>query len=118
MLVKSKRLNLKTEFTWVAGGQRAENDLMKLFFRFGGDDNPKVGIATAKATFKDASDRNRARRLTSIGFEKLYPCLCLKVKIIALPKRAVLQVSSEEVTKSLEELLNKKGLLNNEITAG
>lgn len=116
MLAKDKRLNLNKEFKWVAGGQRVENDLVKLFFRFGAGDDPKVGIATSKANFKEAAERNRARRLTSIGFEKLYPNLCLKVKIIALPKRMILQVSSEEVTKSLEELLRKKGLLNYEIT--
>lgn len=112
MLSKEKRLNLKSSFSWVASGERAGNTLFKVFFRFGENTQPKIGIATAKSTFKKAVDRNKARRVTSFGFERLYRQLPSNVNIIVLPKEGILKLSGEEVYNSMFELLKKKGLVN------
>ncbi len=111
MLSKDKRLNLKKDFTWVAAGEKLGNQFLKLFVRFGSNLEPRVGIATSKNTFKNATDRNRARRLVSKGFEQLYRQIVPGINIIVLPKEGVLKLSSEEVTSSLEELLTKNGLI-------
>lgn len=107
MLPRKKRLNLKKDFSWVASGKKLGNETVKIFFRFGDNDQPKVGIATSKAVFKKASERNRARRLISKGFEALYNTLPEKINIVAMPKEDILKVDSEEVTRSLKELLKK-----------
>ncbi|MFH0937362.1 MAG: ribonuclease P protein component [Candidatus Daviesbacteria bacterium] len=111
MLPQTKRLNLKKDFNWVASGKKAENDLIKVFFRFGENGEPKIGIALSKVSFKKATDRNRARRLVSSGFEYLYPEISKDINIIALPKTQILKVNSEEVKKALAQILRKNGLL-------
>lgn len=112
MLPKDKRLNLKKDFKWVASGQKAENDLTKLFFKFGENPFPLVGIAVSSAVFKKAVDRNRARRLISTGIENFYRQLTPGVNIVLLPKSGVLNVSSNEVISSLKQLLEKNQLIS------
>ena len=114
MLPREKRLNLKKDFKWVAAGGKVENNLVKLFFKAGSNQLPKVGIATSKAVFRKAVDRNRARRLVSFGFEALYNRLPQGINIVALPKKEIIQLNSEEVKDSLEGLLEKVGVLEDE----
>ena len=109
MLPKQNRLNLKKDFKWVASGGKLENSLVKLFFKQGDLPFPRVGIALSKATFRKAVDRNRARRLLSKGFENLYNKLPSGINIVALPKKEVIELNSDQVTKSLEEILEKAG---------
>lgn len=111
MLSKDKRLNLKTSFNFVIKGQKLENQLTKIFFRSGDNSQALVGIALKKEHFKLATDRNRARRLISKGFENLYNKLPEGINIVTMPKKEVLSKSSDEVTKSLEEILMKANLL-------
>lgn len=112
MLSKDKRLNLKTSFNFVIKGQKTENSLYKMFFRFGDLPQPKVGIALKKDYFKLAVDRNRARRLTSKAMEVIYPNLKEKVNLILMPKTGVLQSSSKEIEIFLRNELEKAELLN------
>lgn len=111
MLSKDKRLNLKKDFKWVAAGERSENSLLKIFFRYGQEETPKVGIALSKTSFKKAVERNRARRLISKGFESLYCKLPSGINIIALPKNHALALDSDKVSALLEELLIKNKIL-------
>lgn len=117
MLPRESRLNLKKDFRWVAAGQRAENGLAKIFFRFGDNPLPRIGIATSKANFKKAVERNRARRVISKGFEDLYNFLPPGLNIVILPKVDVLKLKSEGVTEVLKKSLAEKGIFNN-ATAG
>lgn len=110
MLPQSKRLNLKESFTWVAAGQKAGNNLMRIFFRFGDNEQPLVGISAPKSAFLKAVERNKARRKVSTAFESLYKQIVPKANIIALPKKEILQASSSEVQSSVEGLLRKEGL--------
>lgn len=112
MLSKSKRLNLKKDFKWVAQGKSVSDTIVKLMIRFGDNQFPKVGIAVSSQTFKKAVKRNRARRLISKGFEILYDKLPGKINIIALPRAAILEKDANKVQKQLEELLTKEGLFN------
>lgn len=111
MLSKEKRLNIKRDFSWVRSGQRLENSQLKLFYRFGEIDNPRVGIAVSGKVFKKAVERNRARRLLSSGFENLYNRLVKKVNILAMPKEEVLKLKSDEMVRILEELLKQGRLI-------
>ncbi len=114
MLAKEKRLNLHNNFTWVASGERITGGFLKLFIRFGENQYPKVGIATSKRDFKEAVWRNRARRLTSTGFERLYNLLPDKINIVAIPKANILKLNSEQIFLALSELLKKHKLLKDE----
>ncbi|OGE70795.1 hypothetical protein A2617_01790 [Candidatus Daviesbacteria bacterium RIFOXYD1_FULL_41_10] len=122
MLPKSKRLNLKKDFKWVASGQKIEDSLMKIFYRscdpstqftlsLSKGSGPSVGIALSTSVFRKAVDRNRARRLTSKAFEGLYDKIPRNLNIVAMPKAGILDKKSGEVIKDLEELLMKNDLL-------
>lgn len=112
MLPKPQRLNLKKDFKWVASGNKLETKFIKLFVRSGGNQYPKVGIATSGKIFKKASQRNRARRLISAAFEALYPSLPNHINIVTLPKVGILEVKSSDVLLDLEGILKSEKIIN------
>lgn len=105
MLPKHQRLNLKTDFKWVASGKKIDTEFLSLFIRIGENPYPKVGIATSSKVFKKAHARNRARRIVAASFEVLYTKLPVNVNIVALPKAGILKVKSGDVVIDLEENL-------------
>jgi ribonuclease P protein component len=112
MLAKEKRLNVKKEFTRVAGGKKIDHPFVKLFFIIEGQNIPKIGLALSGNYFKKAVDRNKAKRVISTGFEKLYQQIVPGAKIIAMPKTEVLKLNSGEILSNLEKLLKQNKLLN------
>lgn len=115
MLARSKRLNLKKDFKWVAKGKKIDTQFAKLFIRFGDPSEslgPRVGIAVSSSLFKKATQRNRARRLVSAALETLYPSLPQGINIIALPKEGVLKVKSSDVLLDLERLLKSEKIIS------
>lgn len=111
MLSKVKRLNLKTDFKWVASGKKLETKYLKLFTRIGDNLSPRIGIALSGKSFKKANERNRARRVVSAAFEAMYSQLPTNISIVALPKAHILEVKSQEVVLDLEKVLP---IINNE----
>ena len=112
MLPKSKRLNLKKDFKWVASGKKLETKYLKLFIKFGENTSPRVGIATSSKSFKKATERNRARRLVSAAFESTIYHLPSTINIVALPKSSVLDVKSNDVLLDLEEKLKVEKIID------
>ena len=106
MLPKNKRLNLKKDFKWVVSGQKVESKFVTLFMRTGQNSFPLVGIASSSRHFKKATDRNRAKRVTSSVIEKLYSKLPSNINIVVLPKLTIVGVKSQDVLSSMEEVLN------------
>ena len=111
MLPKSQRLNLKTDFKWVAAGKRLETKYLKLFVKIGDNTFPRVGIAVSGKVFKKATQRNRARRLVSSAFESLYSNLPKSINIVALPKMQVLDVKSADVLLDLGAVLKNEKII-------
>ncbi|KKR80364.1 MAG: Ribonuclease P protein component [Candidatus Daviesbacteria bacterium GW2011_GWA1_41_61] len=111
MLSKDKRLNLKRDFQWVASGEKISSEIVKLFYRYGENNQAQVGIAVSSSVFKKAVQRNRARRLVSTAFEALYPNLSQQVKIIAIPRQGVLKLNPAKILNYLKSLLKKRNLL-------
>ena len=111
MLPKPQRLNLKKDFKFVASGKRLDTKLLKLFVRTGDNKWPRVGIALSSKHFKNATDRNRAKRLVSFAFESIYVELPANINIVALPKPGILIVKSKYVVLDLEEALKAQGLI-------
>lgn len=112
MLPKHKRLNLKKDFKWVAAGKKLETDYLKLIIKPGDNQMPKIGIAVSSKSFKKATQRNRARRLTSAAFEILYGRLPANINIVVLPKTGVINVKSSEVQLDLEAVLKNEKIIN------
>lgn len=112
MLPKSKRLNLKKDFKWVATGKKVETKFLKLFLRTGDNQTPRVGIATSSKSFRKSSERNRARRLASFAFEALYPKLPSTINIVALPKVGITSVKSQDALSDLEGILKSENIIN------
>lgn len=111
MLPKSQRLNLKTDFKWVASGKKLETKYLKLFIKFDENELPRVGIAVSGKTFKKAVERNRARRLTSSAFEALFQGLPKGSNILVLPKAGVIAVKSSDILLDLEAGLRREKIL-------
>ena len=105
MLPKSKRLNLKKDFKWVASGKKIDTKFATIFLKMGQNSFPKVGVATSLRYFKKATERNRAKRVISQACEKLYPKLPDNINIVVLPKVAALGVKSQDVLSDLEKAL-------------
>ncbi len=113
MLPKSQRLNLKKDFKWVtAGGKAVDTKFLKLFIIMGENTQPRIGIALSSKNFKKATERNRAKRLTSAAFEPLYGDLPVNINIVALPKTGILGVKSGDVLMDLEDKLKNEKIIN------
>ncbi len=112
MLPKEKRLNLKYDFKWVAAGKPLDTKFVKLFIRLGDNQNPKIGISASSKNFKEAHQRNQARRLLSAAFEALYLNLPPAINIVALPKAPILGVKSGDVLLDLQERLKDEKIIN------
>jgi ribonuclease P protein component len=113
MLPKPQRLNLKKDFKWVVAGKSLDTKFVKLFLRVGQNQTPRLGIASSSKNFKQAVDRNRARRIFSAAFEPLFLRLLINgLNIVALPKQAILSVKSGDVLLDLEQVLKKEKLIN------
>lgn len=108
MLAKSKRLNLKKDFKWVASGKKIDTKYAKLFIKIGDNTNPRVGIAISAQSFKKATERNRAKRLILAGFESLYSSLPSAINIMVLPKHNIVKVKSADVFLDLETVLRNE----------
>ena len=112
MLPKYQRLNLKKDFKWAASGKKIDSKFLKLFIKVGENQTAKIGIATSSKTFTKASQRNRARRLTSAAFEPLFSKLPQSINIVALPKAGILSVKSGNVLLDLEEKLKDEKIIS------
>lgn len=112
MLPKSQRLNLKTDFKWVAEGKKIETNFVKLFIKMADNTAPRIGIALSGKYFKKAILRNKARRIVSSAFESLYPSLPSAINIIALPKTGIVKVKSQDVVLDLEAVFKNEKILD------
>lgn len=103
MLPKFQRLNLKKEYRPLQSGKKASLPSFNLMFKLEGD-KALVGIALSKRSFALSTQRNRARRLSSQAIQKLYPSLPKGVKLVIIPKTAVLDRSVESLEKELKSV--------------
>lgn len=108
MLPRSRRLNLKKDFKWVASGKKIDSKFATVFIKTGTNKFPKVGIATSLRYFNKATDRNRAKRVVSAAIEKLYSKFPDNINIVLLPKSSVTLVKSQDVLLDLEKALINK----------
>jgi ribonuclease P protein component len=106
MLPKSKRLNLKKDFKFVASGNREETRSTKLFYLLAENEEPLVGIAITKKYFPKAHDRNKARRIASDVVEAVYGDLKVNINLVIMPKANILQNVKEEIVKEIKSVKN------------
>lgn len=99
MLSKSQRLNLKTNFRWVAGGKSYASKNFKLFYRLGENSDPKIGVSIATAEFKKAAQRNKAKRICFDLAKKYLDQLHKSVNLVIMPRAQVLLLSKEDLDK-------------------
>jgi len=104
MLSKNRRLNLRKEYRYVTSGRKFMTPSLTVFSRRADLVEPMVGIALAKAKFRQATDRNRARRLTSKAIEQLYSSLRPDMKLVIIPKSQVLDKTPDELKGELEDV--------------
>lgn len=106
MLPKKFRLNLKTDFGFAVKGKKISGRYFNIFYRFGDDTEVKIGVATSKASFKKAVQRNRAKRLIFTAFANLLHKLPQRLNLIVMPRTDILKLDTMEVEKELKEALN------------
>jgi len=112
MLPKSNRLNLKKDFKRVASGRKLESKYLKLFIKEGENQGARIGVAISSKTFKNATDRNRAKRLVFQAFQIIISGLSPTINIVALPKIGVLKVKSADVLSDLKNALKHEKNIN------
>jgi len=112
MLAKSQRLNLKTDFKWVAGGKKIDSEFLKMFIRMGENEKPKVGVAISSKNFRKATERNRTKRVVFQAFQSLYSSLPNNINIVALPKQMATSVKSGDLLLDLEAVLKDEKIIN------
>lgn len=105
MLPKSKRLNLKKDFKWVASGKHRESLSFKVLIKEGQNTYPKVGIAVSSKNFKLAVLRNKARRLSFKALSPLYPTLKSNLNLVIMPRAQVLEKDLKSLSQELTDLL-------------
>lgn len=99
MLPKSQRLNLKINFRWVASGQSHTSKNFKLFYRFGKNPAPKIGVSVASAQFKKSTERNKAKRVCFDLAKRHLDKLHKGVNLVIMPRARVLDLSPEDLDK-------------------
>lgn len=99
MLAKAQRLNLKLKFRWVASGKSLTSKNFKIFYRFGENLEPKVGVSVASAQFKKATARNKAKRVCFDIVKKYYNQLHKNINLVIMPRAQVLELSQVELDK-------------------
>ncbi len=112
MLPHPQRLNLKKDFKWVVSGKFLDFKFAKIYIKLGDNKDPKFGIAISSKNFKQATDRNRARRIMSSAIQPLYSRFPQSLNMILLPKTAILSVKSGDVLLELEQKLEEAKLIN------
>lgn len=99
MLSKDQRLNLKTQFKRTVKGRSYTSKSFKLFYRFGENVEPKIGVSIASAQFKKATLRNKAKRICFNMAKKYYHKLHKGVNLVIMPKAQVLDLSKADLEK-------------------
>lgn len=106
MLSKSKRLNLKTSFRWVASGKSITSTNFKLFYRLGENPNPLIGVSIASAQFKKSSLRNQAKRIIFSLAGKFYDQLHKNLNLVIMPKAQVLETDPKALEQEFKHALS------------
>lgn len=107
MLSKSQRLNLKTNFRWVASGKSHTSKNFKLFYRLGENQNPLIGVSIVSAQFKKANLRNEAKRTMFNAVKILYPELHKNLNLVIMPRPQVLDLSIEELEQEFHNAISQ-----------
>lgn len=97
MLSKEKRLNLKTNFRWVASGNSITSKNFKLFYRLGENHHPLIGVSIISAQFKKSTLRNEAKRICFEMAGKNYDQLHKNLNLVIMPKNQVLEIPPEQL---------------------
>lgn len=104
MLAKNKRLNLRTNFSWITKGQKTETKYFKVFFRTGENTHPLVGVAIKSSVFKKAHERNLAKRIAFTVLGSIYDKLPNAQNLVIMPKERLDEVSVDALTKEVDAI--------------
>ena len=106
MLAKNQRLNLKTNFRWVASGQSFTSRNFKLFYRLGENETPLVGVSIVSAQFKKANLRNSAKRICFKLAQDIYSQLPKSLNLVIMPRAQVLDLPKEELSQEFQNAIS------------
>lgn len=106
MLSKSRRLNLKTNFRFVASGKSVTSKNFKLFYRLGENENPLVGVSIVSAQFKKATLRNKAKRICFKLAQDFYDQLPNNINLVIMPRAQVLDLPYETLSQQFQNAIS------------
>jgi ribonuclease P protein component len=106
MLPKTNRLNLKTSFRWVASGKTYSSPFFKLFYRTGENNEPLVGVSIVTASFKQATLRNKAKRLMFELAREYLALLPNNINLVIMPKPEIFKTEDEALRKEFRNALS------------
>lgn len=107
MLSKNVRLNLKTNFRWVASGNSLQSQTFKLFYRQGENLEPRIGVSISSSQFNKANLRNRAKRKCFDAASALSHELPKDINLVIMPKAQVLEISQIDLEQELKDAISR-----------
>jgi ribonuclease P protein component len=105
MLSKSQRLNLTKNFRWVASGHSLTSPNFKLFYRFGENEQPLVGVSIVSAQFKKSVLRNSAKRICFKLAGDIYSQLPKGLNLVIMPRAQVLDLPLEALNQEFQNAI-------------
>lgn len=106
MLSKLQRLNLKTNFRFVASGKSVTQKSFKIFYREGENEIPKIGVSIVSAQFKKATQRNKAKRIFFNLAKKYYNQLPKNINLVIMPRAQVLDLAPDDLEKQFNDAIS------------
>lgn len=106
MLSKTQRLNLKTGFRWVASGKSITSPSFKIFYRFGENDQPKIGVSLVSAQFKKATQRSAAKRICFSLAASAYNQLPKTINLVIMPRVQILETDYSILNKTFTDAIS------------
>ena len=106
MLAKSHRLNLKKNFRWVASGRSKTTPFFKLFYKFGDNPHPMVGVSIVSANFKKSTSRNLVKRLVFQIVQDNMKKLPKNINLVIMPKAQIIEAGNEDLVKSFQDAIS------------
>lgn len=102
MLARTARLNVSENFKWIRSGKRYESSHLRMFWQWGDNPKPLIGVAVNTKELKKANLRVKAKRLCFESARLLYSDLPSGLNLVIMPKPEILNSNVEELARELQ----------------
>lgn len=106
MLDKSHRLNLKENFRWAVSGKSKTASHFKIFYKYGQNTEPRIGVSITSSQFKKAVLRNQAKRLMFRVAQESLSQLPKNINLVIMPRAQILETEFESLLRDFQNAVS------------